>query len=246
MMERVFKFMSGPGRVCVYVWVSSSLIGDNDSYDIAIQDLERAEFYWGVKFDIKFRTLHENSEENTFRNEDMLRPAGRNLPIEGSKLSRLCYGSRVIYPCWDDPMTSDDIRRTWHVFYLNITEAGGTIGQRCILPEGQHCVKGRTIHYLSCIFTFMAIREDSDNPLNIYNTLAHEFGHALFMSNNRLKGRDPTAPDCNSTEQCDLTHSPDIRNLMYYTVFDGEDRKLVQEQLDAKEYSFLTNHHMLH
>ncbi|MDZ4442389.1 M10 family metallopeptidase domain-containing protein [Bacillus cereus] len=233
--------MSGPGRVCVYVWVSSILNGDSDSYDVAVQDLKRAEFYWNVKFDINFRTIHEDSEEHTFRNEDLLLPEGQELPIEGSKLSRLCYEVHVYPPCWDDPLSSEDFRRTWHVFYLNVTEAGGTIGHPCSTIE-THCVTGRTINYrgLGCIFTFMAIRENFDNPLNIYNTLAHEFGHALFMSNNRLNGRDPTASDG------DPTHSPDPENLMYPTVIDGVDRKLEQKQLDAKEHSFLTNPHMLH
>lgn len=116
-------------------------------------------------------------------------------------------------------MTTEDSRRTLHVFYLNITELGDT------------GYVGMTYYYEKHVFIVLPIY-----IVTTKNTFAHELGHALYVSNNRLNGNDPISGK---------RHNEDPNNLMYDNSGDDE-RILVQEQLDAKKYSFLTNPHVLH
>ncbi|PEW64650.1 hypothetical protein CN331_04925 [Bacillus cereus] len=211
--------------ICINIWISDQL-DRKATEDIAMQDLKVATAYWNVNFDISFYTIKEVPPV-VYNIEDIVR--SRELDtVQGYKLVFLFMNSLGISPCWDDPMTAEDSRRTLHVFYLNVTK----------LASNNPNVKGRTYYYRGHLFIIMALRNTTiDNPFNIYNIFAHELGHALFLSNKRLNGMDPIS---------NKEHNLDPRNLMYEEVPDGENRILVQEQLDAVENSFLTNRHILH
>ncbi|HEK9103354.1 TPA: hypothetical protein SUB30_004829 [Bacillus pseudomycoides] len=204
--------------VCVSFWVSRALIRDNVEYVVAIDDMDRAKFYWGVNFDARYNTLPEDNESNTYKNEDIVRVGELDTP-QGAKLKNLFLSCISTPPCYDDRMTTEDSRRTLHVFYLNITKLGDT------------SAVGMTYYHEKHVFIVLPISIVTNK-----NTFAHEFGHALYASNNELNGNDPVSGK---------EHNDDPVNLMY--VDSGNDtRLLVQKQLDAKEYSFLTNPHVLH
>jgi hypothetical protein len=69
--------------------------------------------------------LFHNSEENTYRNEDIVRGDELDGP-KGAKLKRLFTHSVKAAPCHDDRMTNDndDKKRTIHIFYLDVDKMG--------------------------------------------------------------------------------------------------------------------------
>ncbi|PDY85984.1 hypothetical protein [Bacillus toyonensis] len=201
--------------VCVSVWVSRTLIGDDDTYGKAIDDQDVAKNYWNVGFTPRFRVLPEDNEANTYRAEDIVTADEIETP-RGEKLRALFLSSKTDQPCYDDRMTERDSLRTLHVFYLNIDYIDSE-------------VIGRGYLYQEHAFIVMTTNAN-------YNTFPHEFGHTLYFTNNRLDGNDPISHK---------EHNEDPDNLMYHTM--GDETKILEpEQLDAKEYSYLTNPHVIH
>ncbi|WP_144499721.1 hypothetical protein [Bacillus sp. FDAARGOS_235] len=201
--------------VCVSVWVSKTLIGDDDEYGTAINDLDIAKDYWQTGFTYRFRVLPEDNEANTYRAEDIVKKNELDTP-KGEKLRALFLNCKTDQPCHDDRMTERDSLRTLHVFYLNI----GYIDSKVI---------GKFFLYQEHAFIIMTTKAKK-------STFPHEFGHALYYTNNRLDGNDPISHK---------PHNEDPDNLMYSK---GRDERMVlePEQLKAKEYSYLTNDHVIH
>ncbi|WMY18298.1 hypothetical protein P3F89_27270 (plasmid) [Bacillus tropicus] len=202
--------------VCTSVWVSKSLMGSKEVYDIALQDQLMAKGYWKVGFTPRFRVLPEDNEANTFKPEDIV-VNGLNTP-QGTKLKNLflqCIGDP---PCYDDPMTSDDSLRTLNVFYLNIDKISDTPYSAITYSFNEH------------VFIVMTTQEGS-------NYFSHEFGHALYHTNYFLKGLDPISKK---------EHNDDPNNLMYFKVKPSGILDLKEEQINAKEHSALTNKHVTH
>lgn len=204
--------------VCLSIWVSKSLIGDKDIYDLALHHQDVAKSYWKVGFSPRFRVLPEDRDDNTYRVEDIVKGDELDLP-KGIKLKNLFLSCIGDPPCYDDRMASKDSLRTVHVFYLNIEQIG----------ESPTSPIGRTILYQEQVFIIMT-KKATDH------TFPHEFGHALYFTNNRLNGNDPIS---------NKLHNDDPNNLMYEQDSTGT-MILEQKQLDAKEYSYLTNPHVLH
>lgn len=210
--------------ICINVWISDQLDREITKKNV-MQDLQQANFYWNVNFNTSFYTINEIPPV-VYNVQDTVPP--EELETEkGYKLVYLFMNSLTISPCWDDPMTVEDSRRTLHVFYLNVTNLAGD----------RPSIWGRIYHYREHLFIIMALRDTTiDNPLNIYNIFAHELGHALFYSNKKLLGKDPISKE---------KHNLDPHNLMHELIYDGDIRILEKEQLDAVEDSYLTNSHIL-